>query len=267
MDVSDDFALLQLQLAQNSMRQTDEEFEERVIACTGLIIYGLEEARRLRSERQCLRRLYLTRPDLLPNPRQGTPWQVLYESQNDRAFITTMGFNVATFHKILDHGFRDLWNTLAIPCHETNINSRPQLGRRSLDAEGALGLVLHWLNSTMLDVSLMQIFTLIPTTVSRYITFSLSNLLFTLHQMHEACIQWLVGDEFQENNNLIIDRHPLLNGAFGSMDGLNLAVQTSPDQEIENATFNGWLHNHFVSSVFAFSVKGRSHSACCPHQS
>jgi len=128
MDVSDDFALLQLQLAQNSMRQTDEEFEEHVITCTSLIIYGLEEAHRLCSERWCLRRLYLTHPDLLPNPRQGTPWQVLYESQNDCAFITMMGFNVATFHKILDHGFRDLWNTLAIPHHETNIDSRPQLG-------------------------------------------------------------------------------------------------------------------------------------------
>ena len=176
-----------------------------------------------------------------------------------------MGFDVKTFHKILDHGFRDLWNTLAIPRRETNIDSRPRLGRRSLDAEGALGLILHWLSSTMLDISLMQIFTLIPTTVSRYIAFSSSNLLFTLHRMHEARIQWLVGDEFQENNSLIMDRHPLLDGAFGSMDGLNLAVQTSPDQEIENATFNGWLHDHFVSSVFAFSMKGRSHSACHPN--
>lgn len=244
------------------MRQTDEEFEEHIIACAGLIVYGLEEARRLRSERRFLRRLYLTRPNLLPNPHQSTPWQVLYESQNDRAFITTMGFDVKTFHKILDHGFRDLWNTLAIPRRETNIDSRPRLGRRSLDAEGALGLILHWLSSTMLDVSLMQIFALIPTTVSRYITFSSSNLLFTLRRMHEARIQWLVGDEFQENNSLIMDRHPLLDGAFGSMDGLNLAVQTSPDQEIENATFNGWLHDHFVSSVFAFSAKGRSLSAC-----
>ena len=40
------------------------------------------------------------------------------------------------------------------------------------------------------------------------------------------------------------------------MDGLNLPVQTSHDQEIENATFNGWLHDHFVSSVFAFAPDG-----------
>ncbi|EDR05968.1 uncharacterized protein LACBIDRAFT_329150 [Laccaria bicolor S238N-H82] len=121
-----------------------------------------------------------------------------------------MGFDITTFHKILDHGFRDLWNTLAIPRCETNIDSRPRLGCRSLDAEGALGLILHWLSSTMLD----------------------------------------------ENNSLIMGHHPLLNGAFSSMDGLNLAVQTLPDQEIENAMFNGWLHDHFVSSMFAFSMKG-----------
>jgi len=54
MDISDDFALLQLQLVQDTMRQTDEEFEEHIIACAGLIIYGLEEARRLRSERRHL---------------------------------------------------------------------------------------------------------------------------------------------------------------------------------------------------------------------
>ena len=40
------------------------------------------------------------------------------------------------------------------------------------------------------------------------------------------------------------------------MDGLNLAVQMSKDQEIENATFNGWLHDHFVSCLLAFVAHG-----------
>jgi hypothetical protein len=51
--------------------------------------------------------------------------------------------------------------------------------------------------------------------------------------------------------------HPLLNGAFVSIDGLNLPVQNSDDEDIENATFNGWLHNHFVSSVLVFLPKGQ----------
>jgi hypothetical protein len=126
---------------------------------------------------------------------------------------------------------------------------------RSLDAAGALRLFLHFLTSTIGDISLMEIFALIPTTVSCFINFSLI-LLETLQKMPDGQIRWLQGEEFEESNNLILACHPLLLGAFRSMDGLNLLVQTSPDQEIENATYNGWLHEHFVSSVFAFSAIG-----------
>lgn len=48
----------------------------------------------------------------------------------------------------------------------------------------------------------------------------------------------------------------MLDGAFGSIDGLNLPVETSDDPELENMTYNGWLHGHFCSSVFAFSATG-----------
>ncbi|KAJ3879203.1 hypothetical protein F5051DRAFT_302326, partial [Lentinula edodes] len=51
----------------------------------------------------------------------------------------------------------------------------------------------------------------------------------------------------------ILARHPLLVGAFGSLDGLKLPVQTSSDDDVENETYNGWLHEHFISNVIAFS--------------
>jgi hypothetical protein len=108
----------------------------------------------------------------------------------------------------------------------------------------------------MLEVSLAQVFALVPSTVSRYITFTLKILLLTLRRMKEAQIRWPLDEEFQEYNNLVLARHPLLVGAFGTMDGLNLPVQTSQDQEVENSTFNGWLQDHFVSSVFAFGAEG-----------
>jgi hypothetical protein len=108
----------------------------------------------------------------------------------------------------------------------------------------------------MLEVSLAQVFALIPTTILCYVAFSLRILLFTLRHMKEAWIQWPIDDEFQQNNDLVLARHPLLVGAFSTMDGLNLPVQTSQDQEMENATFNGWLQDHFISSVFAFRAEG-----------
>ncbi|KAI0717467.1 hypothetical protein C8Q72DRAFT_764753, partial [Fomitopsis betulina] len=81
---------------------------------------------------------YLTRAELLPDPRIDTPWQCLWESQNDRTFITTMGIDITMFHYIFDNGFACRWNSTAIPRTDTNPQGQPRLGRCSLDAAGAL---------------------------------------------------------------------------------------------------------------------------------
>ncbi|KAK7444571.1 hypothetical protein VKT23_015249 [Stygiomarasmius scandens] len=167
-----------------------------------------------------------------------------------------MGFNVEVFHMILNGGFERYWNENPIAREDVPANAAPRVYRHSLDAAGALGLLLHYLNSTMHDVSLMQIFALIPTTVSRYLSFSRSILLMTLRRIRESSIQFPEGDGFIELESLIVARHPLLVGAFGSVDGLKLPVQTSSDDEIENATYNGWLHEHYISNVLCFSPEG-----------
>jgi hypothetical protein len=108
----------------------------------------------------------------------------------------------------------------------------------------------------MRQVSLQQIFALVPSTVSRYLCFSLSILLKVLRQMPHAAIMWPQDDEFLELSGYVSTRHPLLHGVFGSIDGLNLPCQVSSDVELENATYNRWLHSHFISLVIVFSSKG-----------
>jgi hypothetical protein len=110
----------------------------------------------------------------------------------------------------------------------------------------------------MREISLQHIFALIPSTISRYITFGLNILLHMLRQMPEAHIQWpQQHKDFSQYNDLIIACNPRLTGAFASIDGLNLACQTADDPEIENATYNGSLSAHFISSVLMFSPKGK----------
>jgi hypothetical protein len=77
--------------------------------------------------------------------------------------------------------------------------------------------------------------------------------------MPNASINWphMIPDEFKQCSDLVTAQHPRLSGAFTSIDGLNLPVQTSDDEDIENATFNGWLSEHFVSSVLVFSPLGK----------
>ena len=111
-------------------------------------------------------------------------------SDKDQAFITTMGIDTSTFHIILEASFRHLWYTQPIPRPDTQTTIHPQPTKRSLDAAGGLGLVLHWLSSMMQQVSLQQIFALMPSTVSRYLSFALSILLEVLSTGGKGSINW-----------------------------------------------------------------------------
>ena len=89
-------------------------------------------------------------PSTTPSqPIKMAPWQVLFASQNDCAFITTMGFNVKTFTTILASDFAEQWYNTLIPHNDATIHANPHAKCRSLDAGGALGLILHYLDSTM----------------------------------------------------------------------------------------------------------------------
>jgi hypothetical protein len=75
-------------------RQLEDEIQdEQLMAGTAMaiLVLGAIESHRLRTERLC-------RPQLARNPRGPTAWQILYNSRNDRAYITTMGFDV--FHSM-----------------------------------------------------------------------------------------------------------------------------------------------------------------------
>ena len=132
-----------------------------------LLITGSNEDHARAVENRRPRRHYLRHANLLPNPRIGTPWRCLYESNDDHAFLVSMGVNVSVSQRIMGSDFANLWYTLPIGQLDFNpVGPEPKPRHRSLDAEGGLGLVLHWLSLTMRHVSLQQIFALTPSTVS-----------------------------------------------------------------------------------------------------
>ena len=131
-----------------------------------------------------------------------------------------MGVDIPAFNLLLQSGFEELWNTQPIPRNDVSSAGAPRVYRRSLDAAGGLGLVLHYLNSTMREYTLQQIFALTPAVASRYIDFSLDILLVTLRRMREAAIRWPRDQEFALYAEIVQRRHRLLDGAIGTMDGL-----------------------------------------------
>lgn len=183
---------------------TEGDFEYTLASALVVAIFTYGHlARFLRTEGHRRHRLYLCRPELVPNPRIGSPWQLLYHSKSDRAFITTMGIDTRTFQVILNVGFENLWNSTPIPRTDTNIHGEPRLRARSLDAAGGLGLYLHYLRSSMREVGLQLIFTLIPSTVNRYLAFARQILLSTLRGYSASRVTWLADDELNEMTNLI----------------------------------------------------------------
>ena len=119
-----------------ALKQQEEEDDEDAVeqeleqsaalAAVALIVVGAEESRRLRAEHRQPRRLYLCRPQLLPNPRKDTPWQVLYKSRSDRAFITTMGLDVDAFEHIIKSGFAHMWYERPIDRSDTMTAGNPR---------------------------------------------------------------------------------------------------------------------------------------------
>jgi len=80
-----------------------EEQEAAAAASFAVLLYQLLAAQQAWTEQHQAHspQIYLHRWKLLPNPCVGMPWQRLWASQDDQAFIKTMGFDVAMFWLLL----------------------------------------------------------------------------------------------------------------------------------------------------------------------
>ncbi len=50
--------------------------------------------------------------------------------------------------------------------------------------------------------------------------------------------------------------HPLLTGCWVTMDGFKFFLQQSGNAIVQEHYYNGWMHNHYVTSVFCFCPDG-----------
>ncbi|PLW28438.1 hypothetical protein PCASD_19136 [Puccinia coronata f. sp. avenae] len=176
-------------------------------------------------------RTYLTRGDLPGDPLVDSAWAYLWSSQSDRAFITTMGVDVNTFETI-HTPFSLLWNGETIPRGDVNPHGEPQPGRRALDSASCLGLVLHWLSSTMPAYNLQQLFAITPAVCSRYLACGLQYLLAVLKELRASQIVWPSSERaIRPYSNAIEAKFPLLTKCFGFVDGHNLPILVSEDDE------------------------------------
>ncbi|QRW07061.1 DDE superfamily endonuclease [Ceratobasidium sp. AG-Ba] len=154
----------------------------------------------------------LLRCDLMPNPRLGSDWVILHQGRRDGAYIKVMGIDVATFNYILDSGFKEAWMRNTITRDDVNPAGRSRPGARSLDAAGGLGVILYHLCSVMSDAAIEQIFALVPSSVSRYLSFGMPLLLEVLKKLPESQIEWPSVDDMGELSDIVNTRYPSIKG-------------------------------------------------------
>ena len=51
---------------------------------------------------------------------------------------------------------------------------------------------------------------------------------------------------------MVRNRHPFLTDVWCTMDGLKITLEQSGDALIQEHFYNGWTHDHYVSSVLCF---------------
>src|SRR5258708_28753902 len=110
MDARDtEFMMLVASQTEDNIAAEDDAYTALLSAAA--LVVGAENGRQFRINRRHQTRNYLCRPQLLPNPRPGTPWVALFLSRHDPAYITTMGFAVCTMEYMITSRFRrrSLW--------------------------------------------------------------------------------------------------------------------------------------------------------------
>lgn len=203
--------------ADQELTHEDERAKENglLLAVAAIVIEGLERRKSRQRGQNYLKRAYLHQ-----TPQYGTAWEIIYASGNEGAFIQTSGFDVKIFHFLL-RWFEPRWTSQPISRNDFKPKAVAGPDRRSLSSTGALALALHYLNSTMPEHALQQIFAVIPAVCSRYLIFSLHMLNTMLVNIPEASIGWPQSvNKFEDYALTIRARHPLLAQGFFFVDGL-----------------------------------------------
>lgn len=184
-------------------------------------------------------------------------WRTLYTSNNDQALIVLTGLDHATFGW-LHQKFEIIYKKYTPFGDEGKIRLIKGVGGRPrlMSAADALGLVLAWTRTRGSQMVLGLIFGMGGTSVSIYIRFARRIVVLALKSDPDAAVSLPSLEKIREYQSAIAEKYPALSGVWCTMDGLKLRLQQSGDFVIQAKYYNGWTHDHYVSSVFVFCPDG-----------
>lgn len=203
-----------------------------ICACALLLIAVLSSIRN---------RAFLT-TSALPDPDLSA-WKAQFQSTDDRAWVCVTGFNRNEFNTLL-----------AVFAEEFTINKAGTGGRPTQHTTAdALGLVLYWLNSSVKQKTLCQLFGFPPAAVSRILSRGLNALRAALDRLPTAAVEWPSEDDMKRCSDASFAVHQTIRGVWGAVDGLKLRINRPSDPDAQAAYYNGWIHQY---GVFLIGSRG-----------
>jgi hypothetical protein len=185
-------------------------------------------------------RFYIRLPAL--PPVQQSAWAALYASRDDPSMMTCTGFNTASFHSL---------HNLLFPVPPNHSGHPP-----SLDSHAKLGLILHYLNSSMMQKTLCQIFAVTEAIVSRDLNYMLNLLCEKLPTIPDAQIIWPNTNMMKSMSDAISSYHQNNYHIFGFVDGVSFPIGDDSNPLMQNAYYNRWKGLCTVSNLIVYGADG-----------
>jgi len=196
-----------------------------------------------------------------------SPWVRLFCSNSEQALITFTGLDYRSFN-YLNTKFKPLYERYT-PYSSSGrirlrrvVNGVPVIRRPlSLDSRGCLGLVCSFTRTRGPLYALQLMFGLTGTVISLFLRFGRRLLLRVLKAEPGSRIQMPSVEEIRQYQFIVSMKFPNLVGVWFVMDGVKLYLEASGSGEIQERFYNGWMHDHYVSNLFAFAPSGLI--VCC----
>ena len=217
------------------------------------ILNSLRRKRRLRVAlclrlRSSLRRDYnIHSSSLLPSVVE-CPWYIMYSRGSDDDFLNTVSLTRSSFDILLQE-FMKHYEIRSGP----GLLGRP---RRVRDIHCVLAILLHSYCSPADRKTWSEFFGVHKSTLSRLLNQAENSMLITLQNLRDARIEWPSLEDQRRMAALVNRKEPLIHGRWGFIDGKNYRVEKSGNSDIQNSTYNGWLHACLITNTLCFDADG-----------
>jgi len=105
-------------------------------------------------------------------------------------------------------------------------------------------------------MALQLIFGMTFTNLDNYLLFGKRIIVKVLRKDQRAHVRIPSSEKIEEYKEMVRNRHPFLTDVWCTMDGLKITLEQSGDALIQERFYNGWTHDHYVSSVLCFCPDG-----------